>query len=327
MSSLSSFRKFRLSANDNPFSKLLPVIFVFVLSAVFVPVVGPIILFLLPMILFLNGTFNGTFKTSAVFFISYSFLLCIAVLFSLDIPAIAVFAMGVAGILMAQIAGKNYSIEKTIIYPALFIVGAISFYFIYDALALSVNPWQLVKNYITLLVKENINLYSKLPLQAEDINLIKDNERSIINGLIQVFPSVVIILSLSIIWVNLLIGKNYLGRAGIIYPKFTALARWKMPEGVIWIFIVSGVLFFVPERNINFYSFNVFLVVCFFYLLQGLAIVSFFFQIKNVPVFLRYLFYFFIAVQQFLMIPIIATGLFDIWIDFRKFFQKDRTAV
>ncbi|MDD5524767.1 MAG: DUF2232 domain-containing protein, partial [Smithella sp.] len=69
---------------------------------------------------------------------------------------------------------------------------------------------------------------------------------------------------------------------------------------------------------------NIFLVTSFIYLLQGLAIVSFFFQKKNVPFFFRYLFYFLIAVQQILMIPIVAIGLFDIWIDFRKYFQKDQ---
>jgi len=27
------------------------------------------------------------------------------------------------------------------------------------------------------------------------------------------------------------------------------------------------------------------------------------------------------------MIPIVAVGLFDIWIDFRKYFQKDQTTI
>ena len=320
-------KKFRIPATDNHFSQLLPAIFLFVFAAVFVPVIGPFFLFLLPMILFLNGTVNGIIKTSAVFFFSFSLLLLLAVLLRLDVPAIAVFTMGAVGIFMTLIAGKNFSVEKTIIYPALFIIGVICFYFVYDAAVIGANPWQLVKNYITATIAENVKLYSQLPLKAEDINIIKDNEKNIISGFIQIFPSMVIILSIFTIWVNLLLGKNYLGRAGIVYSRFVGLARWKAPEKIIWIFIASGALFFIPQKDINFLSLNIFLVVCFVYLLQGLAIVSFLFQSKKVPGFFRYLFYFLIAVQQILMIPIMAIGLFDIWVDFRKLFQKDQTAV
>ena len=228
--------------------------------------------------------------------------------------------------LWRKLSAKNYSVEKTIIYPALLIIGAICFYFIYDAVALGVNPWQLVQNFITADNQESIKFYSQMPLKADDINIIKDNEKNIITGFIQIFPSMVIILSLFIIWINLLLGKDFLHRAGIVYPGLLTLALWKAPEKIIWIFIVSGALLFAGQKYIDFVSLNVFLVVCFIYLLQGLAIVSFLFQSKKVPHFFRYFFYFLIAVQQFLMIPIVAIGLFDIWVDFRKLFQKNQTA-
>jgi uncharacterized protein YybS (DUF2232 family) len=101
------------------------------------------------------------------------------------------------------------------------------------------------------------------------------------------------------------------------------LASWKTPDFFIWFFIISGGLNFIPNGNVKFLALNSFLIICFIYLLQGFAIVSFIFQSKNVPSIFRFLFYFFIAVQQFLMIPIATVGLFDIWVDFRKFFRKD----
>jgi uncharacterized protein YybS (DUF2232 family) len=233
--------------------------------------------------------------------------------------------MGIAGLFIAQIAAQNGSVEKIIIYPALFIIAAICFYFIYGGFALFVNPWQLVEKYIAATIQANVKLYSQLPLNVEDINFIKDNEKNIIDGITQIFPSLIIIASTLIIWTNFLLGKQILGKADITWPKFTELTRWKSPEFIIWIFIISGGLFFVPYKDINIFSLNIFLVTCFIYLLQGLAIVSFLFQSRKVHLFLRYIFYFFIAVQQMLMIPIVAIGLFDIWIDFRKYFQKDQT--
>ncbi len=318
-------KKFSIPFPNNHFLKLLLIISSFVFATAFIPVIGSICLVFLPMILFLNGTVNDKTKTAAAFLIPFSLLLLLSTLLHLNLPTIAIFTMGVAGLFIAQIAAQNGSVEKIIIYPALFIIASICFYFIYGGFVLSVNPWQLVVKYIATTIEENIKLYSQLPLKTEDINYIKDNEKNIIDGFTQIFPSLIIITSTLIVWANFLLGKQILGKAGITWPNLTALARWKAPELIIWIFIISGGLFFVPHKDINFFSLNIFLVACFIYLLQGLAIVSFFFQNRKVPLFFRYLFYFLIAVQQFLMIPIIAVGLFDIWIDFRKYFQKDQT--
>jgi uncharacterized protein YybS (DUF2232 family) len=71
---------------------------------------------------------------------------------------------------------------------------------------------------------------------------------------------------------------------------------------------------------------NVFIVACFIYLLHGFAIIGFLFRTKNVPIIFRYLFYFLIAVQQFLMVVIVAAGVFDIWIDFRRFIKKNEAS-
>jgi len=318
-------KKFSIPLPNNPFLKLLLVLSFFVSVTFFIPVIGPLVLLFLPAVLFINGTVNGANKTAAAFLISFSLLLFSAVFLRLDVPFIAVFTVGVAGLFIAQCAAQNVSVEKTIIYPAIFIVAAICFYLIYDGYILSTSPWLLVKKYIAATVAENVKLYSQLPLKAEDINFIKDNEKNMVSGITQIFPSIVIISSILVIWINFLMGKNYLGKAGIIFPRLIALARWKVPDFIIWIFIVSGALSLLPYDNMKFSGFNIFLVTCFIYFLQGLAIVSFFFQAKNVPGSLRFIFYFLIAVQYFLMIPIAAVGLFDIWIDFRKLFQKDQT--
>ncbi len=74
----------------------------------------------------------------------------------------------------------------------------------------------------------------------------------------------------------------------------------------------------VPIDVIDSVGLNILIVCCLIYLLQGLAIVGFFFRRKRVPLLLRWLFYVLIAVQQYMVILVIAFGLFDIWVDFRK---------
>jgi uncharacterized protein YybS (DUF2232 family) len=121
-------------------------------------------------------------------------------------------------------------------------------------------------------------------------------------------------------------AKDMLRRAEFFLPRLDKLSRWSAPGFIIWIFIAAGGLLLLPVEQIRFLSLNILIVTCFIYLLQGFAIISSLFQNKNVPIFFRYLFYFLIAVQQFIMIPIVVAGLVDIWVDFRRFFQKDQTS-
>jgi len=318
-------KKFDFLILKNTFSKQLLFITFFVFSAAFIPFLGSFCLILLPMILFVLGTINGEIKTATAFFISCLLLSILSLSFLQGNPLLPIVTMGLSGLLIARITTRNKSAEKVIAYPALLIIAAICFFFIYSSFEQSVHPWQFVQKYVASIIDANIKLYSQLPLAKEDIDFIKDNQQSITVFFTRIFPSLIVIISVFIVWMNVLIGKNVLSNASIPRTNLTMLASWKTPDFFIWIFIISGGLNFIPNDDINFLALNLFLIICFIYLLQGFAIISFIFQSKNVPIFFRFLFYFFIAIQQFLMIPIATAGLFDIWVDFRKFFRKDQT--
>ena len=318
-------KKFDFLILKNTFSKQLLFITFFVFSAAFIPFLGSFCLILFPMVLFVLGTINGEIKTATAFFISCMLLLILFLLLHQGNSLLPIVTMGLSGLLIARIATRNKSAEKVIAYPALLIIAAICFFFIYSSFEQSVHPWQFVHKYVASIIDANIKLYSQLPLAKEDVDFIKDNQQSITVFFTRIFPSLIVIISVFIVWMNVLIGKNVLSNASIPRTNLTMLASWKTPDFFIWIFIISGGLNFIPNDDINFLALNLFLIICFIYLLQGFAIISFIFQSKNVPIFFRFLFYFFIAIQQFLMIAIATAGLFDIWVDFRKFFRKDQT--
>jgi uncharacterized protein YybS (DUF2232 family) len=102
------------------------------------------------------------------------------------------------------------------------------------------------------------------------------------------------------------------------FPDFGDLACWKMPDWVVWFVIAAGAAMIVPEEAVQIAGLNVLIVVLFLYLLQGLSIVQFFFRQKNIPRYLRALFYALIVLYQYLLVFVSAIGLFDIWVDFRK---------
>lgn len=316
---------FDIPFSNNPFFRMLLIFSLFVFTAGFVPAVGSISLIFLPSLTLFYSVVAGRIKTATAFLIPVLLIFFLSRLLQLNSPYPVILIMGIVGMVISAIAVKNSSIEKTVIYPSLILIGAICSFFIFSGYELSVNPWKLVQQFVERAIEQNINFYAQLPIGKEDIDLMKNSKPMLVNVFTGIFPVLAIVGSIIIVWINVLTGRNSLRKAAIVLPQLDGLSRWKTPEFVIWIFIITGGLFLFANEEIRFFSLNIFILTCFFYLLQGLAIISFLFQNKNVPVFFRYLFYFLIAAQQFLVIPIAIAGLLDIWVDFRRFFQKDQT--
>ena len=308
---------------QNPFLRIFLIISFFVAAATFSPLLGSIFLLFIPAILFYYSISTGRIKSAGAFLISLAPFLLFSYFFQFYTPYPVILTMGIAGILIATIAFKNLPVEKTVIYASLFIITSICVYFLYNGYSQNIYPWHLVQKFVAETVEENIKMYSMLPFEKEDINFINDNKQSFIDFFTGIFPSLVIIVSAFIVWINILMGRGMLRKQSILLTQLEGLSRWKAPEFMIWIFIISGALLFVPFERTIIFGRNIFILICFIYLLQGFAIISFVFQNKNMPNFFRYLFYFLIAVQQIFMIPIIVIGLLDIWVDFRRFFQKN----
>lgn len=319
-------KKFSILIPNNSFQRVLLIISLFILAAFFVPAGGLIFLIFLPVLILFYSAVAGQGKTAAAFLIPFLSAALLSHLLQLNAPYLIVFMMGIVGFTAAAIALKKASIEKVILFPAAVIIGFVCVYFIYAGMDQSVNPWRLVEQFVAQTIEQNISLYSQLPLDKEDIKFIKDNKQALINVFTDIFPALVIVGSAIIVWINILMSKNMLSKVAITLPGLAGLSLWKAPEFIIWIFLTAGGLLIFPNDQMRFFALNVFLIICFIYFLQGFAIISFFFQNKNVPIFLRYLFYFLIAVQQFLMIPIAVAGLFDMWIDFRKFLRNDQAS-
>jgi len=315
--------KLNLLSPHSPLSRLLLII-TFFMSASLIPFIGLLFLITLPLVLFILVTLNDQKKTLVAFFIALCVMAVLLSLLNTILPLFALTVMGLAGILMAWTARKNYSIEIMMLLPAFIILSAIGFYYIYGGMQLSLHPWQLVEKHITEAVELNIQLYSRFPLSPEEISAVKNSKPEVIQLFTRMFPAFGIISVLFTIWINILIGNRRLQKNGVILPKLSALSEWSAPNWLVWIFLAAGGSSFIPQTSIRFVGINIFLIVSFIYLLQGFAIISFFFQRKNISIFSRGLFYFFIAIQQILMIAIATVGFFDIWIDFRKYFRKDQ---
>jgi len=161
-------------------------------------------------------------------------------------------------------------------------------------------------------------LYQQMGLSQEQLDFLENSLDVIQRVLVGVMPAVVIGSTVMVAWVCLLTSRRLLQRQGLPFPDYGPLNRWKAPEPMVWAVIGSGVLLMLPGTGANLLGLNGLIVFMAVYFLQGLAIVAYFFQKKQIPRFARAVLYGLIAVQQVVTLAVIGIGFFDTWFNFRK---------
>jgi uncharacterized protein YybS (DUF2232 family) len=298
------------------------------MTVALVPIAGAVVFILTPLPIFFFMEKLGRVKG----FLSFTISLLVAGGILKGIGAgggIGVFAiLGCFGVFISEMLRKNLSIEKTIVYTVL---AGTSFFLMILAvysILLQQMPWTLIGSYITRSFQESIELSVQMGAQNDQIKFLKDNMGLITRSVLYIFPALTLVGICSVICLNILIGRKLFLVNGLTYPDFGELTRWKAPDRLVWFLIASGGSVLIPSvlgldiMELIVLGLNVTIVCLFVYFLQGLAIFEFLFKTKHVPRILRMLFYALLMIQQYLMIMVIAAGLFDLWFDFRRLAPK-----
>ncbi len=291
------------------------------LSVALIPIFGSVILIQSPLPVLYYYSKNGRKQGLAVFIVS---LIAVAVVLnSFDLMANLpiLFVSGCLGIILSEVLKKSYSIEITILFPVVALLTLWSSFILYESTSSGINPWDMIRGYIDRNIQDNIQLYARLEVPDETLNLIRNNARQIADFFMNIFPSIALTGATFAVWINILSGRELFRKKALWYPDFGDLSCWKSPEKMVWILIAGGGMLLVPVEWIRFSGLNLLILCLFIYLLHGMAIVSFFFSRKRVPKLIRMMFYFLIFAQQYFTILIVAAGLFDLWIDFRKYIR------
>ncbi len=107
-----------------------------------------------------------------------------------------------------------------------------------------------------------------------------------------------------------------------------SLNRWRTPDHAIWAVLAAGLgvlpqllgpmvgRVWGPAESLFFVAMNVLLIALLPYVIQGLAVISFFLERWRLPRFLRGLTYFLVLTQG-LLAAVAALGLMEFWVDLR----------
>jgi len=163
-----------------------------------------------------------------------------------------------------------------------------------------------------------IAIYREIDASEEKIEILARSLEGILYLMLRIIPAIVIVTTLFVVWSNLLLARSLLRSKELFCPDFGKLNQWKAPEHLIWVAIASGGLLLFAHPGIKMLGINGLIVIMMIYFFQGIAIVSFYFEKKQFPKVLRAILYGLIAMQQLLLLVVIAVGFFDVWIDFRR---------
>lgn len=222
------------------------------------------------------------------------------------------------GFSLGEVLERDLSIEETIAYPcAAVLAGAIAVLFLAGGIA-DTAPWEMVSGYVEKSVEMTAAAYEEMDVRDARIRLLIDSPERVHYVLMRILPAMTVSALIFCAWVNLLLARIvfpalHAGRTG-----FSQLNRWKTPDRLVWAAIGCALLVLAAKGPVSFIGINGLIILMMIYLFQGLAVISFYFETRRVPMFLRIIIYTLLVIQQVLALVVAGLGFFDTWADFRR---------
>jgi len=174
----------------------------------------------------------------------------------------------------------------------------------------------LVDAFATAEADQAMAIYAAADLPPEQVAELQPAVEQMADFIRYAYPGLAITLSgflaLLVLWLLNALSRGVYTVPG---PRF---ASWKAMELLVWPLIAAGFALTLAEGELRQLSMNLLIILMPVYFLQGLAIVTHFFNRRRIPPFMRGLGYVLIAFLNPMPLIITGIGIFDLWIDFRK---------
>ena len=286
------------------------------------PVFGFLGLLSLPVPIFYYraklGRRNGLIMLAAVFAV----IITVIGEFSPDLMFVT--GLILTGFVLCELVEKNLSVEQTVLFTGVlvFITGTLAL-IIYSNMA-GIQLGALLSAYVKKNLMISLKLYKEVGMPAEQVQAISRSMEAIQYYMIRILPALCGAFLLIVAWITLLGARMVLIRKGVGFPDFGKLNTWQAPEMLVWGVIGGGLLLLLPFNPARLIALNVLILLLTVYFFHGIAIISYFFESKNLPVALRFLIYSMIAIWNLLLVFVVGLGFFDMWADFRRLKQTKK---
>jgi len=286
------------------------------LVSVFIPIIGFVAALFIPLPILFYRLKLG--RTNGLIIAAITSLIMVVLIGSLSIDVIFFAGLLLIGFMLGELFELNLSIEQTMLMASGSVVlsGVISL--IISSFLSGEGVFAIVTHYVAKNLELTLVLYQGMGMSEENIQLISQSLDKIQQVLVTIIPALISASTLFVAWISILLAKPVLVSRSLNYPDFGPLVLWKAPEYLVWGVIGCGLALFLPHTAIKVIGINGLLILMTVYFFQGIAIVSFYFDKKRLPRFVRVFLYTLIALQQLILLAVIGLGFFDLWVNFRR---------
>ena len=287
------------------------------MAALYLRLLGPFVGMLIPLpILFYRAKLGRS--SGLVILVAASLIVAFLVGRHSLVTAVFLFEVGLVGLVLPELFETNPSVEKTVAITTGVVIATSGLMLLLYSLLSATSPWTVASSYLTKSAELAMAIYRDMGASEENISIAAESVEGIVYIALRILPSIVVVATLFLVWTNLLLARFLFQSKRLFYPDFGRLNQWKAPEPLVWAVIASGILLLVGNSGITMIGINSLIILMMIYFFQGIAIVSFYLEKKQFPRLLRIMLYGLIAMQQLLLLLVIAVGFFDTWIDFRR---------
>lgn len=296
------------------------------LAPVYLPIIGPLLGLLtpLPFVYCLRrwGPVEGL--KSAAISMAVAGLFCFAV--GEERLLVFVLEFGCLGLALAEGFRRGLGMGTVVVVGTGVLALSSLALIVFFSLLKDTDPHTLFMSYIEAQLKKSLSFYRTLGGLDLDEKASEAFLQTAIPIVSQIYPSLMLLGSGFLVWVNVIVAKPLFRLGGVPYPVFAPGDRWSAPERMVWLFIVCGFGLFVVTGALRWVCLNVFIVTMAVYFFHGLSIVMFFLNKYRMPRWGRIAVYGLLGIQQLSMVLLALAGLFDQWADFRRLRKrKDET--
>ena len=181
---------------------------------------------------------------------------------------------------------------------------------ILGAIILSNNLSDLPKDIESLLYKMIMNNSPGLSITA--------NHRLLVERMVPLFPSIIFLSWLLMIFINTVVTQAILIKARLNLKPAFQYSKIKAPGWIYWIFVTSGILTLFGPNNLEYLSRNLTAIILIPFLFIGLGVIHTAARSFRSPSLILVPFYFFIIISSWPSFIAILIGFFEKWANIRK---------
>lgn len=233
---------------------------------------------------------------------------------------------GLPAVMLSELARKHSTRLRVMALAAGACVGIVTLAVFFYAFQSSMIPMTVVQRAFQTNLEMVQQVYRDMGMAKEQLDFLRDSSPVLGYWVGMLFPS-------------LLFGA-YFSLNGLTVVMVSMLGRWRhtsitwgvgslfenfaVYQQTVWVLIGLWVVVLLPglPELIRFFLFNGIVVLVFFYLLQGMAIIHCYLKRFQVGAGGRVFIYFLLFAFHFLLVAVAMIGLFDMWVDFRKFARQ-----